>query len=282
MKQLKSIIPTPIKSLVWRSQQLFRLYTGHLRSLPDFIIIGGQRCGTTTLYSYLSQHPNIAPPSVKEVHYFDLSYQKGTVWYRTHFPLRLLQSSETITGEASPYYLFHPHVPKRVAELLPSVRLIVLLRNPVERAYSQYHHEVRWGFETAPTFAEAIEKEEQRLPPEVAKLLADENYYSFSHHHHSYLARGIYIDQLQRWEQYFPADQILILNSEQFYQHTATTFKQITDFLGLPRWDPQHYKIYNQANNPKIEPDMRKWLVNYFAPYNEKLYHHLKTDFGWH
>jgi hypothetical protein len=256
--------------------------------LPNFIIIGGQRCGTTTLYNYLARHPHIAPASGKELHFFDLSYERGQTWYQTHFPTKLYQqfrqikgTRPLITGESSPYYLFHPHVPQRVAAMCPSAKLIVLLRNPVDRAYSHYYHEIRWGFEVASSFEEAINMETDRMDGELDKLLADENYYSFSHHHHTYLTRGIYIDQLQNWLNYFPREQIFILSSEQFYEQTPAMFRNIVQFLDLPAWKPAKYKNYNQANNPDIPPATRERLTEYFKPHNARLYEFLGERFEW-
>src|SRR5207248_10393615 len=105
-------------------------------------------------------------------------------------------------------YLFHPHVPKRVVQVLPHVKLIVLLRNPVDRAYSQYYHAIELGHETL-SFEEAIASEEERTAQERAKLLRDEHYYSHAYKHRSYLTRGIYVEQLQAWMQLFPREQFL-------------------------------------------------------------------------
>lgn len=288
MKQLRSLTPAFVKRAWWQSRIQFRAKTGSWRVVPNFIIIGGQRCGTTSLYNYLDNHPNIRCSYSKEIHFFDLSYPKGQTWYKTHFPLWLqkqfiqtIQRQPFVTGEASPYYLFHPHVPKRVAALLPKVKLIVLLRNPIDRAYSHYHHEVAFGYEKTPSFMEAVEKEPERLKGEKEKLLADENYYSFNHHHYSYLARGLYLEQLKQWMKYFPAEQILILNSEQFYQHTAQVFERIIQFLELPAWKLTTYKSYNELSKPKIEPAMRAYLADYFAAPNQALYEYVQEPYQW-
>ena len=111
----------------------FRMITAIQRSFPDFIIIGAQMCGTTSLYDYLAKHPNVLLSYVKEIHFFDHSYNKGLLWYRSFFPLRIIKGKR-MTGEASPYYIFHSHSAKRIAKTLPSVKLIVMLRNPVDRS----------------------------------------------------------------------------------------------------------------------------------------------------
>src|SRR5690348_6863383 len=143
-------------------EKLYRGVTSPIRLLPDFLVIGTQRGGTTSLYHYLQAHESIAPSSIKEIHFFDRKYARGLAWYRGHFPTgaekwyaQRLRRQAFVTGEASPVYLFHPHVPARVKQALPAVKLIVLLRNPVDRAYSQYYHAVELGLETRP-FEEAI------------------------------------------------------------------------------------------------------------------------------
>ena len=110
----------------YTARHLWRLATAPVRTLPDFLIIGAQKSGTTFLYQLLVQHPHVKPAFVKEVHYFDLEYRKGVNWYRSHFPLQMRNSREYITGEASPYYLFHPHAPRRASAVVPDAKLVVL------------------------------------------------------------------------------------------------------------------------------------------------------------
>lgn len=264
----------------------FRVLSSPLRLLPDFIIIGGQRCGTTSLYRYLVEHPDIAGARRKEVHFFDNSFHRGTRWYNAHFPLSLerrareMRGHPLITGEASPYYLFHPHAPRRVRQLVPNAKLIALLRNPVDRAYSHYHLSVRLGFETLP-FEQAIESEHERLNGELERMLADDKYYSRSHQHHSYLARGIYVDQLKIWLDTFPREQILILRSEDFYADPGPAIQQVTDFIGLNPYRKARYEVHNDGKYNSLSDDMRAFLYEYYAPHNERLNDYLGMDFGW-
>src|SRR5690606_20854753 len=144
--------------------------------LPDFIILGAQKAGTTTIYDNLVKHPDVKPCDIKEVHFFDRNWLKAANWYRAHFPLRTGKEADGnpgkwITGDGSPYYLFHPQVPARVKQICPSSRLIVILREPVERAYSHYQHEKRKDREPL-SFEDAIATEEQRLVGEAEKLAA--------------------------------------------------------------------------------------------------------------
>lgn len=219
-------------------------------ALPDFVIIGAQKGGTTSLYRLLSQHPCVRPAVRKELHYFSLYFDRDVGWYRSCFPAPRQENGwSTITGEASPYYLFHPHAPKRIAETVPRVRLIALLRNPVDRAYSHYNHEITmvsrlFGSGVEPlTFEEAVELEELRLRGERDKMLEDERYINFNHQHFSYLSRGIYVDQLAHWSEFFGDEQMLLLKSEDFFGHTSETLKLVLGFLGLPEWEPEAREI---------------------------------------
>jgi Sulfotransferase domain len=262
------------------------MLTGRLRIAPDFVIIGAQRCGTTSLYNNLKKHLYIVPALKKEVHFFDINFNKGADWYRAHFPSYIYKYTKRIggqnfiTGEASPYYIFHPHAPKRVAELLPQIKLIALLRNPVDRAYSHYHHEVRIGYETL-SFEEAIAREKERLLAEATKMQEDEDYCSFNHRHYSYLSRGIYIDQLKNWMQFFPSEQVLILKSEDFYNDPPTVVARVLEFLGLPNCRIENSGKYNYHPYSKMDTTVRKDLIAYFEPLNQALYDYLNVDFGW-
>jgi hypothetical protein len=263
----------------------YRKMIGRLGSLPNFIIIGTQKGGTTYLYDELIKHPYVIPALTKEVHFFDENYAKGIDWYRGFFSQDLRntdnsQERDLITGEASPCYIFHPDAPRRVQRVAPEVKMIVLLRNPVNRALSHYHHEVRLGFETR-SFKEAIAQEPELLRSEKEKMLADENYYSFHYMHHSYLTRGIYVDQLMAWMRIFPQDQMLILKSEDFYRSTPAVMQKITTFLGLPDWQPNQLGKPRVAHYPKMDENTRKHLAKYFEPHNQRLYDFLSVDFGW-
>ncbi|MFQ5812213.1 MAG: sulfotransferase domain-containing protein [Anaerolineae bacterium] len=265
-----------------RYKWLYRVVTAQLRLMPDFIIIGAARCGTTSLYSYLTAHQSIGSPCEKEVHFFDYNFGKGIAWYRAQFPLfvRRALGQRFITGESSPYYMFHPLAPKRIARMVPKAKLIVMLRNPVDRAYSHYHHTVRMGAETL-SFEDAIAIEPERLDGEAEKILQDEGYYSYSHQHHSYLSRGIYVDQLEAWTGLFPREQILILRSEDFYAEPQASLRQVLEFLELPVGEPKEYRKHNSGDNPNMDTGTRKRLTDFYRPHNERLYEFLGVNFRW-
>lgn len=251
------------------------------RVLPDFVIIGAQKCGTTMLYKTLRRHPNVRPASTKEVHYFDLNFDKGIDWYRAHFPQPAPgEGEEFITGEASPYYLFHPHAAARLARTIPRAKLILLLKNPVDRAYSHYQHRVRKGIETL-GFEEALDAEGQRLHGEVERMMEDESYHGFNHQHFSYLSRGVYVDQIPPWSGFFGRDQLLILKSEDLFDRPSDNLGHVLEFLKLPQWRPEAFNVRTQGRYEPMDPAIRRRLEEHFAPHNRRLYEYLGTDFGW-
>ena len=233
-------------------------------ALPDFVIIGAQKGGTSFLYHLLTRHPLVEPAARKELHFFDNPelFDHGAEWYRRCF-LRLSaeDGQRSITGEATPYYLFDPPVAKRMAEIVPKARLIAWLRNPIDRAYSHYQMQVKRGTEPR-TFEEAIERQ-----------------------HSSYMSRGIYVDQLLRWFEFFSKEQMLILKSEDFFERPIETLKVVLTFLDLPDWQPEASELQQRRHSgtykQKMDPSTRQRLEAYFEPYNQRLYECLGVDFGW-
>lgn len=265
----------------------FRIRTARLRMLPAFVILSVERGGTTSLYRYLCQHPWVAEAFRKEVHYFDMNAGRGLAWYRAHFPtrlealwVRLRRGHPLLTGEASPYYLYHPHVPARLARALPDARLIALVRNPVERAYSHHQMNVRQGKEDL-GFAEATLREEERLRGEWERLVADESYFSERHYRYGYLARGRYAERLEEWSKVFPRERLRVVASEDLYADPAGTLADVSAYLGLPPWTPAGFKAYNQKPYPGLDPTTRRRLAEHFEPHNQRLYAWLGRDLGW-
>ena len=263
-------------------KRLYRITTSPIRSLPDFIIVGAQRAGTTSLYNYLIEHPLIMPAFRKEVHFFDSNYNKGLHWYKAFFPFKFEKTlkQNSLTGEASPYYLFYPHTAERIKKKLPKIKIIILLRDPVDRAYSHYNHEVNLGHEQL-SFKEAIGKEEERLAPEYKKIMNDDKYYSFNHDHYSYLARGRYIEQIESWVNQYPSDQLIIIRSEDLFNDTQRIISQVFSFLKLPDYKVKYFKEYNRISYKEMGLDIKYKLNEYFKPYNIKLYSYLNKNFSW-
>ena len=253
------------------------------RTYPDFVIIGAQKSGTTSLYKYLIQHPSILAASKKEIHYFDIRYQNGDLWYRSHFPFSILTKNRTfITGEASPYYLFHPYALTRMHQVIPKTKIIILLRNPVDRAISHFFHEKKRQRETLSP-EKAFQGEEERIEPEYTKMLKDPNYHSYIYKNFSYKKRGVYIDQIQRCYQEFPKEQVLVLKCEDFFSNPAKILKSVSIFLEIsPDFRPQYFEKFNSGNyTHQISPAVIDGLRDYFSPHNQKLYQYLNCDFGW-
>ncbi len=253
-------------------------------SLPDFLIMGARKGGTGFLYRLLSQHPYVEPAKRREVHYFDVRFAEGIDRYRSNFSAETHRDRRRmVTGEKSSYYLYHPHAPRRAAETVPGARLIAFLRNPVNRAYSNYHHQRRIGHEHLPTFEEAIAAEPDRLRGEREKMLTDAGYVSANHRRLSYLSRGLYAEQLREWRRFFAEDQILILRSEDLYWSTESTLNTVLAFLGLVDWQPDRNILEpsEKQRYPVMDLQTRRRLEPYFEPYNRELYEYLGRDLGW-
>ena len=256
-------------------------------ALPDFMIIGAHRAGTTSLYDYLSQHPDVVGAARKEVHYFDVNYDRGRSWYEAQFftaaqpDQHVRQRGQVpVTGEASPYYMMHPLVPARVRETVPGVRLIVVLRDPVARAYSHYRYELAHGFETL-SFAQALSREPERLQGEEDRLLRDPAYISFAHVHHSYAARGLYLKQLERWLEVFSRSDLFVVEAEDLFCRHGSVCDELLAFIGLRPWRSPRYPWRNRQEHDPLHPDIKQELGRFFAKHNESLYDFLGRDLQW-
>jgi hypothetical protein len=255
-------------------------------SLPDFLIIGAEKGGTTFLYWALCQHPCVEAATEKELHFFDTPkwLKKGIGWYQAQFPAPMRKDGRTtITGEASPYYLFHHLAPYRASITVPNTKLIALLRNPVDRAYSAYRHRVRNGEEDL-SFEEALEVEQERTSGELEKLLSDESYRSRAYAKYTYRLRGIYVEQLKRWHEHFDPDQLLVLRSEDLFTNPVGSLRRVQGFLDLPKHDidiTASMKGRNKGQSQPMASSTRRRLEDFFEPHNRKLYDYLGVDFGW-
>ncbi len=258
------------------------------RMTPSLIIAGAQRCGTTSMYKDLTQHPAILPAVLhKGIHYFDTGYAHNRSWYVAHFPLRSTAARikktigiAPITGESSPYYLYHPLSASRIAADLPDARLLVLVRDPVERAYSAHTHETARRYETEP-FERALELEPERIAGEAERLIADPSYYSFEHQHHSYLARGRYAEQLERLAAAVGRERIHVVDSGRFFAEPEEVYDDIIAFLQLPAWRRPTFAQHNSRPRTDMAPQLRQQLQEYFRPYDEKLTDWLGQPPSW-
>ena len=245
---------------------------------PSFIIIGAQKCGTTTMYHNLLQHPQVQPAGKKEIHYFDVHYEKGLDWYRSFFPPVGLFKN-VITGEASPSYFFLPFVPERVCKAFPDIKLILLLRNPVDRAYSQYQHNVR-NHNLKEPFEKALASAIKMTAKCTDASFCDPIFIN-DYKRTSYLARGIYIQQLEHWLKHFAPEQLLILKSEDFFEFPGQALDRVFAFLGLETYSLKHWVNKNMYGYPAMKSSIRAELNAYFRPFNQRLYDFLGVDFNW-
>lgn len=255
-------------------------WTARQRVLPDFIIIGAQKGGTSSLFKYLEGHPELGLSYRKQVHFFDKLYHRGENYYRSCFPLRAFNRGKK-SGEATPYYIFHPKAAGRIHRMLPNVKLIATLRNPADRAYSHYNMKVNQGWESVPTFEEAIAMEEERLREEWAKTETNDRYYSKKLRDFSYLARGRYAEQLQRYYALFPKENILVLPSELLFEKPQEALGRIYSFLGISEYQPKNLKVYNKRHYEAMLPETREKLTEYYKPLNEELFRLIGERFDW-
>jgi cytochrome P450 len=235
-------------------------------ALPNAIIIGAMKSGTTSLFDYLVQHPDVCGSRTKELHYFDTHFAKGERWYRANFTPR----GESVRLESSPYYFFHPLAPARAAKLVPDAKLILLLRNPVDRAYSHHNQNVEEGLEPLP-FEEALDQEEERLAGAEDALASGHLAVSQAHQTFSYIAKGLYARQLRNWRACFPEEQLLILKAEDFFRAPQDGVDRVTDFLGLSRFSIADQTPGNQRRYPLMHPEARQRLEARFVEPNEEL-----------
>lgn len=248
--------------------------TAPARSLPDFLIIGAKRSGSTSLYRALEGTAGVGPlrpraRQLKGVHYFDRNYWRGDSWYRGHFPVA--RPGRLIAGEASPYYLYHPAAAGRATSCVPRARIIVLLRDPVARAISHHRDEVNNGREQLPLRAALRRELAGELPVDQKRLRTDPSYYCWQHEHLTYLEQGHYADQLRSWWDHFPRAQTLVLRSEDLFADPAAGMRRLADFLGLPQLADRPLGALNSAGAGQPDQAERDWLSGYFAPYNREL-----------
>ena len=259
-----------------RASDVIRPMSSAARLEPTFLIIGAQRCGTTSMFKTLAQHPDVARPFLRKgIHYFDKNYERTFDWYRGHFPLKAAARARRRgraphTGESSPYYMFHPHAVDRIAEDLPNVRLLMLVRDPVERAYSAHAHEYARGFETL-GFEEAIAAEPGRIDGIEQQMRADPTLDSAAFQHNAYAARGRYIEQIERITDIVGHDRLHVVDSGDFFSDPAQTFWEVEAFLGLRHSADLVFEQHNARRRSSMPTSVRAELDDHFKPWDEAL-----------
>ena len=257
--------------------------TGPIRSLPDFIIIGTVRSGSTSLYHNICQHPCVLSASYDELGFFDSNFHLGLNWYRSLFPtlfskwLVKRKKQFAITGEDTPFYIWSPLVANRILKILPNIKLIVLFRNPVDRAYSNYHLGVREGSENL-SFEDAIQFELDSLKNFEIESEDDIKKYTISR---SYIVKGFYADQLKIWLKLFKSKQLFITSTEDFESNANNTLNKIYDFLEIPQINLKNLEKHKVASYPPMKDETRKFLVDLYKIHNEELFRMISKEFDW-
>ncbi|MGC9524843.1 MAG: tetratricopeptide repeat protein [Limnospira sp.] len=266
------------KKLVKSHPEIVRKYwDDHHPIAPKFLIIGTQKGGTTSLQAYLEKHPQILGCIKKEVYFWSVLFFRGLDWYLAHFP-HLSPGANFLTGEATPHYLEFPEVPGRISKMLPKTKIIVLLRNPVDRALSHYHHWLRFKWEKR-SFEEAIASELEllsdpaNLSHEASPAVRDSQ---------KFLWRGLYFQFLQNWLSVFPREQLLILRSEDLYENPQHIYDRVSEFLELPAHQLDEYRRHNPGNyTADRRGSIYSQMRDFFRPHNQKLEELLGWELNW-
>ncbi|MGH3322771.1 MAG: sulfotransferase family protein [Streptosporangiaceae bacterium] len=280
------------KAVANTTMRRWGVLTARWRPVPDFLIVGTKRGGTTSLFDYLTRLPGILRmfPQMRKLKspaYFFQRYSLGEAWYRSHFHTEAYRGAlarrlgyRALSGEASPYYLYDPRVPERARQLAPDARIIVLLRDPVKRAWSHYQERVGQGVEPL-NFEQALEAEDDRTRGEVDRMLADPSYYGIAHDYYSYRDRGLYLPQLHRWYAQYPPEQILVLRSEDMYADVQATVDRVCAFLGIPETVLPERPRLNYIPTPPMPEGARAELASFFGAHQQALESYLGRAMHW-
>jgi len=286
------------ESLLWKlrrpvvpaAKRAIRRYgsaTSARRVLPNYLLIGAKRGGSTTLARSLADSPGVQSlfprrEALKGTYFFDVNYAQGESWYRSHFPTSSTLGSDLV-GDASPYYLSHPHAAARARQLVPDARILCVLRDPVERAFSHYRERVKQGIETLPSFEDALDAEPDRLAGELDRMIEDPMYVSWNHLNFGYMDQSRYSASLGRWLERFPLDQVHVIRSEEMYADPLDTLQNCRQFLGLSAFvaTPQHDLHQNKLPNASLAPATRQRLWREFATDVERLAALLDEPVWW-
>ena len=262
----------------------YHYLTAGSRVLPSFFVIGGVRCGTTSLYHYLGQHNCIKPAAYDELGYFDDNYHLGLNWYRSLFTTKSIQKKvesnygKFLTYDVTPFYIYNPLVVDRISKFSPEVKIIASLRNPIDRAYSNFNDRIQREGDTKTTFKEIVENEIEF----IEKNIGNENdQFLVNTFYESLLARGLYAKQLEYWFKKIPKENICIISSEDLQINTENVLSEIFEFLDIPKQKIQDTTRQNKIEYPKMDVSTRKILNDFFKPYNEKLFELLGKRFNW-
>ncbi len=293
LSQIKDRSPRWVRDVANVTTRAAALATVARRPAPDFLVIGTKRGGTTSLFNYLLMHPGVLglfpqTRGKKSTDWFFADTTHGEAWYRSHFHTerhreRLAEQlgHGPVGGEASPYYVWDPRIAAKVKAFAPDVRSILLVRDPVERAWSHYQERTQNGVEPL-SFPDALAAEERRLEGELERMAADPTYHSTAHDWYSYRSRGVYLPQIRTWLDHFDRSQLLVLRSEDMYTDVQGVVDQVSAFLGLAPHPLPTTKPFNASHRKSSVPEpVRQELADFYAPHNAQLEEFLGRELHW-
>lgn len=254
--------------------------TSSLRKLPDFLVIGGKRCGTTSLFQFLQQHPMINLPPFDHMGFFDDNFHLGIRYYKSFYPLKTKHNNLKLDYDVTTSYLTSPYVPERIHQYLPNVKMIVLLRNPVNRALSEYHSNLR-SDPTYGKFESYIDNELKELATYDFSDKVFNNNYNLKNPKTSYLKKGLYVDFLRKWFNLFPKKNFLIMPTELFAKDEKLIYEKIFGFLGLPDFEIKNTRYMEKGHYSPMDNHLQMKLDAFFKQKNLELFQLIGQKFDW-
>jgi hypothetical protein len=237
---------------------------GNSGDLMDIIIAGARRCGTTSMYNHLGQHPLIRLAGIREhpkreVHFFDRDehWAEGKFWYKQQFPHAGGITGKVLTVDKSPTYLQVPYVPERVKQICPSVKIIIMLRHPVDRAYSDFIKRTRKGYEKR-AWLKALKAEQAGYNPKPSR------YWLSPIHLFGYLDRSDYEPQLKRWYRQFNQGSIIVIQYEYWRRNLQKVMAAVFNFVGVKPIEVRHGKVWQKMKYRAMPPHLRVDLTSLF------------------
>ena len=262
LHQLRLALNGRIPPFAKQAYLKLREFNSSSRALPDFLVLGAQKSGTTSLFNYLCLHPKVIGSVPKEIFYFCSHSEKDERWYRRHFPRQqLLRQRGAICGEATPISMYHLHAAQRAAALVPKAKLIVTLREPAARAVSHYYHQVRAGVEARSideVFSiQNIESWKSGVSPDLAERL----YFEWSD----------YATGLKHWLAHYPREQLLVLEAEKMFTDPQATVDEVSAFLAIEPFSLPTTQAFNAGTSKAAKPKAFKALQDSFGRHNSEL-----------
>ena len=241
---------------------------------PDFIVAGASKSGTSSIYYYLSRHPQVLLSHTKEIDFYWQHYKRGIDWYLAHFPT-ITDRPDFLTGEATPNYLRFPQVAQRIKDTFPDTKIIILLRNPADRAISWHYHKLNTGL-TSQNLGEAIAEEMTKL-----ETISEAEITQTGFDNPDNILSSLYIYKIKAWIELLGRNKFLILKSEDFYEDPLSHMSEVFKFLNLPNCTLENYPKVNPGSYDPVDAELRATLIDYFAPYNQQLEEYLDMKFNW-